>query len=77
VNSIVKASHVVHKLIRILEGLFREVGETFAAFSQPVLVQTKEIMDGREYWRRSFEISPSYVYCNEWRSNSTSLGCVS
>jgi len=31
VNSVVKASHVAHKLIRILEGLFREVGETFAA----------------------------------------------
>ena len=30
-NSIVKASHVPHKLIRILEELFREVCETFAA----------------------------------------------
>jgi len=30
-NSIVKASHVPNKLIRIGEGLFREVGETFAA----------------------------------------------
>jgi hypothetical protein len=31
VNSIVKVSHFPHKLIRILEGLFPEVGETFAA----------------------------------------------
>jgi len=31
VNSIVKASHVAQNLIRILEGLFRELGEIFAA----------------------------------------------
>jgi hypothetical protein len=74
VNSIVKASHVPHKMMGILEGLFRELGETFAANH---LVQAKEIMDGKEYCGRSYEISPSYVYCYDRRSNSTSLACVS
>ena len=38
VNSIIEASVVLQNLLRIREGLFRELGETFATNSQPVLV---------------------------------------
>jgi len=38
VNSIIEASVVLQILLRIREGLFRELGETLAANSQPVLV---------------------------------------
>ena len=46
-NWIVKASHVPHKLIRILEGLFPEVGETFAA-NQSACPSSRDGDNGRQ-----------------------------
>jgi len=34
----------------------------------------KEKIDARNYWGRSFDISPGYVYGNEWRIKSISVG---
>ena len=77
VNWIVKASHVPHKLIRILEGLFPEVGETVAA-NQSACPSSSAGDNGRQrVLRTQFFLSLSYVDLYDWRSNSTSLGCVS
>ena len=48
-NSIVKASHVPHKLTGILEGLLVNWTKPSQQISQSVLVEAMEIMDGREY----------------------------
>jgi len=54
-NWIVKASHVPHKLIKILEELLRELSNPSQQISQPVLFLSMEIMDGRQYWLRRLE----------------------
>ena len=48
-NLIVKASHVPHKLIRILEGLFPEVGETYSA-NQSACPSSR---DGDNGWQKA------------------------
>jgi len=47
VNSIVKASVVLHNLFRIREGLYCEMGEIFAA-SQSACLSLSEVDDGRQ-----------------------------
>jgi len=49
VNSIVKASHVPHKLIESWKGCSVNWAKLSQQISQPVLVQAIELMDGREY----------------------------
>jgi hypothetical protein len=46
--SIVKASVVLRNFIRIRDGVFCEVGESFAV-SQPFLLNTKKVTDGRDH----------------------------